>query len=71
MLPPLRTLLVALWVSSIAGAVVILRLSMGDYSVQAFAIAAAVGLILGVPAAMANWAMLRPRRAREVGLIRD
>jgi predicted Abi (CAAX) family protease len=70
-IPPLRTWLIAVWVTSLAGAVVIAGLAAGFYSWHTFAIAGVIGLIIGVPAGLANWAYLRPKRAREVGLVRD
>ena len=71
MFPHLRLLLISLWTSSIAGTVVIAALTMGFYGWKTFLWAGVVGLVIGVPAALANWAYLRPNRAREVGLIRD
>lgn len=69
MFPHLRLWLIALWTSSVAGAVVILNLSLGHYTVGTFLWAAAAGLVLGVPAALVNWAYLRPNRARQVGVL--
>lgn len=69
MFPHLRLWLIALWTSSVAGAVVILNLSLGHYTVGTFLWAAAAGLVLGVPAALVNWANLRPNRARQVGVL--
>lgn len=63
MLPPLRTLLVGLWVSCVAGAAVVAGLTLGYYSWATFAVAGLAGLLIGVPAALANWAHLRPNRA--------
>lgn len=71
MIPPLRTLLVTLWVACIAGALVIAGLSLGYYGWRTFAVAAAGGLLVGLPAGLANWAYLRPNRARAAGLRRD
>lgn len=72
MFPPLRTLMVALWVSSLAGAVVIAGLSLGYVSWQVFALAGIFGLGIGVPAGLWNagyikrndpdWPPLRRRR---------
>lgn len=67
MIPPLRTLLVALWVACVAGAAVIVGLALGYYSWATFAVAAGAGLLIGVPAALANWVHLRPNRAKELG----
>ncbi len=69
MFPHLRFWLISLWTSSVAGAVVILNLSLGHYSLGTFLWAALVGLVVGIPAALLNWAYLRPNRAREVGLL--
>lgn len=49
---PLRTLLVFLWVSSIAGAAVIAVLSFGWVSWVAFLISGVIGLVVGVPAGL-------------------
>jgi hypothetical protein len=70
-IPPLRTWLITIWVTSLAGAVVIAGLAAAHYSWHTFAVAGVLGLIIGVPAGLANWAYLRPKRAREVGLVRD
>ncbi|MDP3197107.1 hypothetical protein [Tabrizicola sp.] len=69
MFPHLRIWLLALWTSSIAGAVVIAGLALGQYHWSTFLWAALAGLVIGVPAALLNWAYLRPRRSREVGLM--
>lgn len=69
MVPHLRLWLIALWASSVAGAVVIAGLVLGHYEWATFLWAAAIGLAVGLPAALLNWALLRPRRAREVGLL--
>lgn len=68
MFPHLRLWLIALWTSSVAGAVVILNLSLGHYTASTFLWAAVAGLAIGIPAALLNWAYLRPTRAREVGV---
>jgi hypothetical protein len=68
MFPHLRLWLLAIWASSIAGAVVILRLTLGHYELSTFLWAIAAGLVLGIPAALLNWVYLRPNRSREVGL---
>ena len=67
MFPHLRIWLLALWTSSVAGAVVIAGLTLGHYGLSTFLWAAAAGLVIGVPAALLNGAYLRPRRSREVG----
>lgn len=67
MVPYLRLLLVHLWVACIAGAVVVAGLAMGYVGTQTFLWAALVGLAIGVPAALANWAYLRPNAARRLG----
>jgi len=69
MFPHLRFWLLALWASSVAGAVVIAGLTLGHYGWSTFLWAAAAGLVIGVPAALLNWAYLRPNRSREVGLL--
>ena len=69
MFPHLRFWLVTLWTSSVAGAVVILNLTLGHYHLSTFVWAAVVGLVVGVPAALLNWAYLRPNRARQVGVL--
>lgn len=70
MIPPLRSLLVAIWVASVAGTVVIVGLSAGYYSWSTFAVAGIVGLALGIPGGLINWAYLRPERAQQAGLFR-
>ncbi len=50
MFAPLRTLMVALWVTSIAGGAVILFLSFAWMSWASFAVAGVLGLGLGIPA---------------------
>jgi hypothetical protein len=69
MFPHLRVWLIALWTSSVAGAVVITRLALGHYDVSTFLWAVAGGLVIGVPAALLNWVYLRPNRARQVGVL--
>lgn len=69
MFPHLRIWLLALWTSSVAGAFVIAGLALGHYNLSTFLWAALAGLVIGVPAALLNWAYLRPNRARKVGLM--
>ena len=69
MFPHLRLWLIALWTSSVAGAVVILNLTLGHYTLATFLWAAVAGLVIGIPAALLNWAHLRPNRARQVGVL--
>ena len=69
MFPHLRLLLISLWTSSVAGAVVITGLALGHYGLATFVWAAIAGLVFGVPAALLNWAYLRPNRSRAVGLL--
>ena len=69
MFPHLRFWLIALWTSSVAGAVVILNLTLGHYTLATFLWAAVSGLVIGIPAALLNWAHLRPNRARQVGVL--
>ncbi|MFT4151820.1 MAG: hypothetical protein QM656_16585 [Paracoccaceae bacterium] len=52
MIPPLRSLMVTLWVSCIAGVVVIAGLALGMVNWQLFAIAAVIGLVTGFPAGL-------------------
>ena len=66
MFPHLRILLVSLWASCVAGAVVIAGLSQGYYDWLTFAWAVVFGIAIGVPAGLLNWAHLRPKRAQEV-----
>ncbi|WP_374430296.1 hypothetical protein [Tabrizicola sp.] len=69
MFPHLRLWLIALWTSSVAGAVVILNLTLGNYTLATFLWAAVAGLVIGIPAALLNWVYLRPNRARQVGVL--
>jgi hypothetical protein len=69
MFPHLRFWLIALWTSSVALAVVILNLSLGHYTLGTFLWAVIAGLVIGIPAALLNWAYLRPNRARQVGVL--
>lgn len=55
----LRWLLAALWISSIAGAVVIAALSLGWVGWAPFIVAGLVGGVLGWPAAILNARYLR------------
>ena len=67
MLPLLRIMLVHLWVACIAGAVVIAGLVMGYVNAATFIWAAVIGLALGIPGGLLNWAYLRPNRLRQIG----
>ena len=67
MFPVLRPFLITLWVGCIALVVVTLGLVMGYFSGWTFVWAGVVGLVLGVPAGLLNWAWLRPNRSREIG----
>lgn len=49
---PLRTIMVTLWVSSLAGAIVTGFLSAGWIGWMPFAVAGLIGLALGVPAGL-------------------
>lgn len=69
MFPHLRFWLISIWASSVAGAVVITGLALGHYHLATFLWAAVAGIIIGIPAALLTWAHLRPRRAREAGLL--
>ena len=69
MFPHLRLWLLTLWTSCVAGAVIIAGLTLGNYHWSTFLWAVIAGLVIGVPAALLNWAYLRPRRSREVGLM--
>ena len=70
MLPPLRTLLVTLWVACVGGVVVIAGLSLGWVGWSPFVLGAALGVIIGVPAGIWNARYIKrkdpdwpPRRA--------
>ena len=52
MLPPLRTLMVALWILCLAGAVLVVLMSIGEVTWISFAISGVLGVILGVPAGL-------------------
>lgn len=67
MFPYLRIFLIHLWVACTAGAVLVAGLSMGLVSVQTFIWAGVIGLVVGVPAGLLNWAYLRPNRSRAIG----
>lgn len=67
MIPFLRMFLIHLWVACIAGAVAIAGLAMGYISVWTFVWAAVIGVVLGVPGGLLNWAYLRPNRSRQIG----
>ena len=69
MFPLLRLWLIALWTSSVAGAVVILNLTLGHYTLATFLWAVVAGIVIGIPAALLNWVHLRPNRARQVGVL--
>lgn len=69
MFPHLRFWLISLWASSVAGVVLIIGLALGHYHLATFLWAAAAGIVIGIPAALLNWAYLRPNRSREVGLL--
>ncbi len=69
MFPHLRVFLVSIWASTVAGAVVVLNLSLGHYGWPTFLWAGVAGLVIGVPAGLLNWAYLRPGRARQVGVL--
>lgn len=70
---PLRTFMVLIWVSSIAGAAIVAFLSMGWITWTAFATAGAAGLLLGAPAGIwtaravkredPNWPPKRSKRS--------
>lgn len=71
---PLRSFLVALWVPCIAGAMVILLLSLGWTGWITFVVSGAVGLVIGVPAGIWTARKIKrqdpgwpPRRTRETG----
>lgn len=67
--PHLRVWLLVLWTSCVGGAVVVTGLALGHYQWSTFLWGALVGLLIGIPAALLNWAYLRPNRARKVGLM--
>lgn len=49
---PLRTLMVALWVACVAGAVLIVFLSLASITWVAFVVSGVVGILVGVPAGL-------------------
>lgn len=63
----LRLILVHIWVACVAGVVTIAGIVMGYVSVATFIWAGIIGLAIGVPAGLLNWAYLRPNRSREIG----
>lgn len=67
MVPFLRLFLVHLWLACVAGACLTLALVMGYFSLGAFVWSGVVGLVIGVPAGLLNWAYLRPNRSRQIG----
>ena len=67
MFPYLRLILVHLWVVCIAGVVLITGLSLGFVSLATFVWAGVIGIVLGVPLGLLNWAYLRPHRSRQIG----
>jgi hypothetical protein len=69
MFPHLRIWLVLIWATSVAGAVVIAGLAFGRYELTTFLWAGLAGVAIGIPAGLLNWAYLRPKRSREVGLM--
>jgi hypothetical protein len=69
MFPHLRLWLITLWTFCVAGTVVTLNLSLGYYTLGTFLWAVVAGLAIGIPAALLNWAYLRPNRARQVGVL--
>ncbi|WP_333684729.1 hypothetical protein [Pontibaca methylaminivorans] len=71
MVPLLRILLIHLWVACVAGAVMTAGLAMGEINIWTFVWAGVIGLVIGVPAGMVNWAWLRPNRARTIGWTRE
>ncbi|MBD9529896.1 hypothetical protein [Paracoccus sp. PAR01] len=62
-----RLVLNHLWVACLAGAAVIALLAIGFVSSETFIWAGVLGLGLGVPAALLNWAYLRTNRSRQIG----
>ncbi|MBV7408027.1 hypothetical protein [Maritimibacter sp. DP1N21-5] len=67
-----RLVLIPLWASCVAGAVVIAALAVGLVSWIAFAVAGVIGLIVGVPAGIWNAKYMRRedphwRNGRPVG----
>lgn len=72
MLPPLRSIMVTLWASCIAGAVVVAGLVLGIVNWWLFGLAVVVGGVLGVPAGLWTARTLRQgdfhlQAAREQG----
>jgi hypothetical protein len=60
--PYLRSTILPLTVGCIAGAAVIVGLTAGYYSWQLFAVACAIGLVVGVPVGL--WSVRRMRATR-------
>ena len=60
MVPPLRSLIVSIWVMCAAGAALIAGMVMGYVDWQVFAVAAVVGLVVGVPGGL--WSARAMRR---------
>lgn len=66
----LRIIVVALWVACVAGAALVAGLVMGEVNSGTFLWSGVIGLVVGVPAGLLNWAWLRPNRARTIGWLR-
>lgn len=67
MIAPLRSLLIALWAFCVAGVVVIAGLALGAYDWWTFVAAGVTGALVGVPAGLLTWTLLRPNEARRLG----
>ncbi len=52
-----------------AGAVVILNLSLGPWTLGTFLGAVVAGLAIGIPGPLLTWVRPRPNRARQVGVL--
>ncbi len=67
MVPYLRLYLVHLWVACIAGAALIAFMALGQINLAAFIWSGLIGLAVGIPAGLLNWAYLRKDKSRRIG----
>lgn len=66
----LRIIVIALWVACVAGAALVAGLAMGEINAGSFLWSGVIGLVIGIPAGLLNWAWLRPNRARSLAWLR-